>query len=362
MQEQISNQTPVARGKRRAYGALVIGVFAVLILGSIWLQSAEPEKKENVKHIVTASQADTRRINVKKPVTTKTAEESAVQKSSVSDASGESASPITNQALTRAQQQQMRAQIAAAQRRLTAPSQAYSAKSGGATADSTNPFAKIMDANNDFANSVANQPVNTMTAQQQEVTDYKIFQGKIIPAVLDTAVNSDLPGMVRATISEDVYGETGREILLPRGSRLIGQYNSAVKTGQVRVYIMWTRAITPQQIDIRLASPGVDSLGRAGLAGAVDNHFWEIFGTSLLLSVMAAGVADIETNNSDSLYGNPYQYEVVESFSDNSNAILEKQLEIKPTITIDQGEPVRVMVAQDLDFSDLPVSSAISMP
>ena len=77
---------------------------------------------------------------------------------------------------------------------------------------------------------------------------------------------------------------------------------------------------------------------------------------------MAAGVADIETNNSDSLYGNPYQYEVVESFSDNSNAILEKQLEIKPTITIDQGEPVRVMVAQDLDFSDLPVSSAISMP
>jgi type IV secretion system protein VirB10 len=258
--------------------------------------------------------------------------------------------------LTREQLIQMRTQLEAAQRRLTSPVQAYETKVSTADGSTPQKPATSNDPNTTFANQTINQAVATVQAQQQTVTDAKIFQGKIIPGVLDTAINSDLPGLIRATITDDVYGETGRKILLPKGTRLIGQYNSAIQTGQVRVFIIWTRAITPDQVDIAIGSPGTDALGRAGLAGSVDNHFFEIFGTSILLSVMAAGVADIETNNSDTLYGNPYQYEVVEGFSNNSEQILEKTINIKPTITIDQGTPLRIMVAQDLDFTNLPTS------
>lgn len=353
--KSIFYQSPVANPKRKWYGAVVIAVFSVLILASIWMQSSQPKKTTTEKTIVTASQVDVRRSMITENMENNKQQELSADKiiteknNKLIDKIGEKI-PLKN-----AEKQQ---QLVAAQKRLLAPSQVYVAAESGENSTS-NSNQLLGDPNDRFANAMANQSINTMTASQQEITDYKIFQGKVIPAVLDTAINSDLPGMIRATISEDVYGETGREVLLPRGSRLIGQYNAAVKVGQVRVYAIWTRVITPQQIDIRLASPGVDTLGRAGFSGNVDNHFWEIFGTSLLLSIMAAGVSDIETENSDQLYGNPYQFEVVESFSDNSDAILSRNLEIKPTITIDQGEPIRVMVAQDLDFSQLPISHAM---
>jgi len=332
-------KSKVAKTKQRHILFTILITILVLILFSIWLQSYESEKTINTKPIVTASQIETR-------TTAPKVQENIIEEKKLT------ASPsvdILSSLQERMKQQNTRMQLADAQKRLIAPSKVYQIPEN--KNPTKNQLQQLFDANNQFANSVSNQPVATMSAKQQEITDFKIFQGKIIPGIIDTAVNSDLPGMVRATISEDVYGETGREVLLPRGTRLIGQYDSAIDTGQVRVYIIWTRAITPTQVDIKLASPGTDALGRGGLPGDVDNHFWDIFGTSLLLSTMAAGVAEIETNNDDNFYGNPYQYEVVESFTDNSNKILSKRLSIKPTINIDQGMPVRVMVAQDLDFS-----------
>jgi type IV secretory pathway VirB10-like protein len=369
--ENILPKSKVSYTKHRGLAAIIVITAAILILISIWMQNAETPQSELKKPIVTASQANTRiRIDHQHAQVIPESQEAVAEPEMIKEAPA-SQNGLQNVALfkdskidlltdlqEKINQQEIRLRQAAAQKKLVAPSAVYQMKQTDNLA-TTNPLAELpltqlLGANNQFANAATNQPVMSMTAAQQETTDLKIFQGKVIPGVLDTAVNSDLPGMIRATISEDVYGETGKKILLPRGTRLIGQYNSAVATGQVRVYVIWTRAITPQQIDIRLASPGVDNLGRSGLDGSIDNHFWDIFGTSLLLSVMAAGVADMETHNSDSFYGNPYQNEVVESFTDNSDEILANRMEIKPTISINQGTPMKIMVAHDLDFSNLP--------
>ncbi len=118
-----------------------------------------------------------------------------------------------------------------------------------------------------------------------------IAQGKIVDAVLETAVNTDLPGEMRAIVSRDVFAESGRQIMIPKGSRLIGTYNTSVARGQARVMIIWTRLIRPDGLDIAIGSGGVDALGRAGVEGSVDNKYAEIFSAAMLTSVLDIGVA-----------------------------------------------------------------------
>lgn len=242
--------------------------------------------------------------------------------------------------------------------RLKAPSLVYSAKEDTSIPRTkTENLASGTDANNVFAQQAANSAVVTVTAARDTNTDYKILQGKLISAILETAINSDLPGMTRAVVNKDVYSDTGKYILLPRGTRLIGQYNSSVAVGQTRVMIMWTRAITPQHVDIALGSPSTDSLGQAGMQGKVDSHFWQIFGTSTLLSVLGVGASSVNMGSSgDSalgVYGNPYQTAVVQGVMNSSNNVLQARINIQPTIYIQQGTAIQVFVARDLDFSTL---------
>lgn len=172
-------------------------------------------------------------------------------------------------------------------------------------------------------------------------------QGAIIPAVLETALNSDLPGFARAVVSRDVRGFDGSAVLIPRGSRLIGQYKSGVSQGQSRVFVIWTRLIRPDGVSIQIGSPAADSLGRAGLDGSVDRHFFERFTGSILLSVVNAGVA--------SLFHGPSTQIVIGSSQEAAGlaATLAPPTSIPPTIKAPQGSPVRVFVARDLDFSSV---------
>ncbi len=180
-----------------------------------------------------------------------------------------------------------------------------------------------------------------------------VLQGKLIDAVLETGVNSDLPGMVRAIVSHDIYGEAGNQALIPRGSRLIGQYNSAIRKGQARVFVIWNRLIRPDGIQVALNSGVTDPLGVAGIRGKVNNHFFQIFGTSALLSILGAGsaTAGVDTadqNNSLAMY----RQEIANGFQETSAGILEQYASIPPTITIKQGSLIKVFVAKDLDFSE----------
>jgi len=181
---------------------------------------------------------------------------------------------------------------------------------------------------------------------------YVIGQGKFIFGTLAVAINSDLPGQLSATVSQDIYGEQGRIILIPRGSRLIGEYRSGLSNNQSRLFIVWTRVIEPNGIDIRLGSEGTDALGRAGLTGQVDVHFFERFGTSLLISMIGAGASTVGVSTSNEYNSaSAYRQSMTQALAEQSKNILSQSINIPPTINISQGEKIIVFVNRDLDFS-----------
>lgn len=207
-----------------------------------------------------------------------------------------------------------------------------------------------MSAEERFAEKVAGN--NADTARATRLIDPSLVapQGTVIPAILETAINSDLPGFVRAVVSRDVRGFDGSTVLIPRGSKLIGQYKSGVAAGQTRAFIVWSRVLTPQGVSIDIGSPGADRLGRGGLDGETNTHFFRRFGASILLSVLNAGLNAASNNgnggdNTAIIIGSPQQASNIASIA------LQREIDIPTTITVAQGAPIRVFVARDLDFS-----------
>ncbi len=173
-----------------------------------------------------------------------------------------------------------------------------------------------------------------------------VIEGTLIAGVLETAINSDLPGFTRAIVSEDVRSFDGTEVLIPRGSRLIGQYRSGLAIGESRAFVVWTRLILPSGVAIKLASPVTDTLGRAGLGGKVDRHFLQRFGSAILLSIIGAGaeiLAAESGNNTVVVTSSAQAYGVAQT-------ALQSSVNIPPTIRIAQGAPIRIFVARDLIF------------
>ena len=196
-------------------------------------------------------------------------------------------------------------------------------------------------------------PVLEQVATQARLlrtTGYTITEGTVIPGILETAINSELPGLVRSMNSADVYSHDGSQLLIPKGSRLVGRYQSNIRRGQVRVFIIWTRVIRADGLSVLINSPGTDPLGRAGLAGDVDTHFFKIFGAAILLSVIDAGL-DIGVNAVKEQGGDNTTIGQGNSGLDRAGEIaLQDSIRIAPTIHIDQGARISIMVARDLDF------------
>lgn len=139
--------------------------------------------------------------------------------------------------------------------------------------------------NEGFLAAAAEQTHDTVRAEQLADPSRTIVQGTMLEGVLETAINTDLPGAIRAVLTEDVVSYDGSTTLLPRGSRLIGTYGSSVKIAQRRALIAWNRAVTPAGTSVALGGIGADALGRSGQTGHVDTHFWERFGSAALISV-----------------------------------------------------------------------------
>jgi type IV secretion system protein VirB10 len=217
------------------------------------------------------------------------------------------------------------------------------------------------------ANVIKGTGAEKETATRLNNLSMTIAQGKIINAVLETAIDTQLPGTLRAIVSRDTYAEAGRAILIPKGSRLIGTYNTGVLQGQDRVMIIWTRLIRPDGIDIAIGSPAVDGLGRAGIGGYVDNRYMQIFSGAILTTMLSLGAAvasdkllpDANTTTTSSGGGStttnasPAQQaagNAVNNLTDISKNVVGKIVDIRPTITIDQGTRISVFVNRDLTF------------
>lgn len=182
--------------------------------------------------------------------------------------------------------------------------------------------------------------------------DYTVPAGEMIAATLETAVNSQLPGMVRAVTTRNIYALEGNKILIPAGSLLIGQYSSDVKMGQKRALISWNRLQLPNGVLVAINSPSSDSIGRAGQgANHVDTHFVERFGQSALLSVLGFYAATTGVNGQEQ-FNSKAQFKTMlsESFQNASEQALSQTMNIEPTMIIHQGEKINVYVAHDLSF------------
>lgn len=208
------------------------------------------------------------------------------------------------------------------------------------------------DPNLAFANRNANAQIETATATQLRNLPTLIAQGELISGILETAIQSDLPGMVRAITSENVYSFDGSNLLIPKGTRLVGQYRSGTRRAQSRVFVIWSRLIRPDGASINIGSIGTDSLGRSGLAGDVDTHFMERFGSSILLSMIDGALSAIVDSVDDS-NGAEVSLNGSDDFSRSSEIALENSIGIKPTIHIDQGTRIKIFVGRDLDFSQV---------
>jgi type IV secretion system protein VirB10 len=188
-----------------------------------------------------------------------------------------------------------------------------------------------------------------------------ITEGTIIPCSLQTAIDSQLPGLVTCVVPIDIRGTTGNVVLLDRGTKLVGQIQSGLLQGQNRVFVDWTRAETPEHVIITLDSPGTDELGRSGLPGAVNNHFWGRFGGALMLTLVqgALDAATIEAAGNGSSNSTQQQatlgfvYSAQSNGQSVANTALQNTINIPPTLTKNQGDTVGLIVAHDLDFSNV---------
>ena len=173
--------------------------------------------------------------------------------------------------------------------------------------------------------------------------NFLIVAGAAIPCLLQTAMDTGAPGYVSCLIPRDVYSDNGAVVLMEKGTRVLGEYRSGMRQGQRRLFVLWTRAVTPAGVAISLASPAADALGRAGFGGDIDTHFWDRFGGALLLSVVDDGVYAIAGNNN--------QYGTARLPSDAAGIALQGSINIPPTLTKPQGSEVSIFVTQDFDFS-----------
>ncbi len=247
--------------------------------------------------------------------------------------------------------------------------QPATATDGGGAVDNDRAFLKAM----------GGQGVDVSVATENRRTDAWIPQGTMIRGTLETAINSDLAGMVKGIVREDVYSFDGRRILIPAGSSLIGDYKSGVERGQERILIVWTRMIRGDGVSVQLGSYGTDRLGRSGMTGVVDRKYWERFGPPALMTLIGGATQYIAqlgqkedryitiVNDNGSVTRIPQdngetsqdrareiaaetiasgiQQLGTEAFQDSRN--------IRPTIRIAQGSDINVFVTRDLDFADL---------
>ena len=172
--------------------------------------------------------------------------------------------------------------------------------------------------------------------------NFLLLAGASIPCVLQTAMDTATPGYVSCLAPTDVYSDNGAVVLLEKGTRVLGEYRGGLKQGQGRLFIVWTRAVTPGGVAIALASPATDALGRAGLDGDVDTHFWSRFGGAILLSVIDGGFSAAARAAPAVTLSGP---------ASAATAALQGSIGIAPTLRKAPGAEVAILAAQDLDFS-----------
>jgi type IV secretion system protein VirB10 len=178
-----------------------------------------------------------------------------------------------------------------------------------------------------------------------------VAQGTSIPCVMETAMQSDQAGFVSCTIPRDVLSDNGQIVLMEKGTQVVGEYRGGLQQGQTRLHVLWSRAKTPTGVVVDLGSAATDALGRAGVGGVIDTHFWERMSAAMLLSIVSDG-SSIAAARIQKAAG--VQSSAAGQAPNSAAAVaVEQSAAIKPTLHKNQGEMVSIFVARDLDFSSV---------
>ena len=193
------------------------------------------------------------------------------------------------------------------------------------------------------------RPSETTAVRAQVLPTQRLLlpKGAFLDCTLETAIDSTLPGMTTCVMATDAFGVDGEVVLMERGTKLVGETRGQVQQGSARVFVLWDEARTPSGVIVPLASPGADELGRAGLPGSVDRHFWERFGAAMLVSVIDGAVqAAVQSSrgSNGAVIVNP------SATQDVMTEVLKGTINIPPTVVKHQGDRIQVLVARDLDF------------
>lgn len=188
--------------------------------------------------------------------------------------------------------------------------------------------------------------------------EYILRTGSVIPAVLIGQINSDLPGQIIGQVSQDVFDTpTGRFLLIPKGSRLVGEYASAIKYGQTRVFAVWQRIVFPDGKALDLgAFPAASGLGEAGVKDKVDNHYLRIFGSAVMLAGIIAGVEysqnkyNEDSDSNQQRMGDSMSSALGQTLGTTMANMIQRNMDIAPTLTVRPGFRMHVMLVKDLVF------------
>ncbi|WP_374345385.1 TrbI/VirB10 family protein [Phenylobacterium sp.] len=201
-----------------------------------------------------------------------------------------------------------------------------------------------------FLNAAADRRTVTPDRVTPPASPFVLQAGAVISAALITGIRSDLPGQITAQVTENIYDSpTGRILLVPQGTRIIGQYDNNVQFGQRRVLLVWNRLILPNGRSIVLErQPGADTQGYAGLEDGVDYHWWDLAKAAGLSTLLAVG-AELAVNDENRLLS-AIRTGGQDTINDAGQQIVRRQLNVAPTLTIRPGFPVRIIVTRDLVF------------
>ncbi|WP_394230753.1 TrbI/VirB10 family protein [Shewanella colwelliana] len=191
-------------------------------------------------------------------------------------------------------------------------------------------------------------------SRQAPVTAFELNVGTIIPATLISGINSDMPGQIIAQVSQNVYDSaTGRYLLLPQGAKLYGTYDSRIAYGQDRVLSTWTRINYPDGTKLNLAGMGaMDVEGYSGFSDQVDNHYWKTFGNAMLLGLISGTAqAGINSDNKNGETRSAIADGVTQQFAQTGSNLIQKNLDVQPTLKIRGGYPFNIMISKDIVLS-----------
>lgn len=216
----------------------------------------------------------------------------------------------------------------------------------GEPSESSQDFFKRLD---------SGQTQRTMASRLQHPS-MTVPQGSMILCGTTTELDTTVPGMVGCMVSRDVYSADGKVRLIDKGAQVTGLIGKGIQHGQARVFVAWNRLRNPDNTVINLDSPGTNSLGSAGIPGQVDSHFWDRFGGAILVSLLGdVGEAGVQLASREASNGstNINLNNTSQSSQQLAREVLRRSLDIPPTLRVNQGEPVAIYVAKDLDFSSV---------